>query len=47
MAVSGFDTDVPETEECEREILLKELEGEYVGWQPPPKRAKDDDESYN
>jgi DNA invertase Pin-like site-specific DNA recombinase len=40
--VQEFNTGVPETEEKEQQILITELEKEYVGWQPPTKRTNND-----
>lgn len=40
-AVRDYDTDVPETGQAEQEKLIKELEKEYVGWQPPKKSTDD------
>lgn len=42
MPVRGCSTDIPETEKAEQEILLKEVEKEYVGWEPPKKPVDDD-----
>jgi hypothetical protein len=42
MAVQEFDTDVPETEKSEQEILIKEVENEYVGWEPPKEKTDDE-----
>ena len=41
--VRDFDTDVPEIKKSEQNKLLQELEKEYVGWQPPPKRKRNED----
>jgi hypothetical protein len=43
VSVRDFDTGVPETEKTEQERLIKELESEYVGWQPPQKRSSNDE----
>ena len=42
-AVREYDTDVPETDKAEQEKLIKELENEYVGWQPPTKKSVGDE----
>lgn len=42
VAVREYDTDVPETEKSEQDRLIKELENEYVGWQPPQKSVDDE-----